>query len=464
MKMDDKDKNMLVFGAGISGVGAAALLLDKGAYVTLYDGNAGLDAAGAKKKIEERCASAENLDIVFGEFPDALYGKTDIAVLSPGIPTDLEVVNKLRDMGKIITGEVELAYTVGKGVVYAVTGTNGKTTTTTLLGELMKAAHKNVDVVGNIGNPYTEAAEHQQDDTVTVAEISSFQLETIHTFHPHAAVITNITEDHLNRHHTMENYINTKQNIALNMTKDDLLVLNYEDEILRDFGHETAAKVCYFSSAGRPGAENASMCLYLDGEDIIVECSEGKNVLINTSELQLVGLHNFENVMCAAAVALFDGMDPEAIRTVLKGFAGVEHRIEFVGEFDGVRYYNDSKGTNPAAAIKGINAMKWPTLLIAGGYDKQSSYEEWINCFDGKVKYLVLIGQTKEKIAAAAESCGLEKDRIILCEDLKEAVDFCRKNAVSGDAVLLSPACASWGQFDNYEQRGDIFKEYVRSR
>ncbi len=250
------------------------------------------------------------------------------------------------------------------------------------------------------------------------------------------------------------------------MTADDLLVLNYEDEILRAFGQEAAAKLCYFSSARKLGDEKMKrrpdMCLYLDGDDIVYDDGAEKKVLVNTGELQLVGLHNFENVMCAAAVALFDGMDIEAIRNVLRSFAGVEHRIEFVGEFDGVRYYNDSKGTNPAAAIKGINAMKWPTLLIGGGYDKQSSYEEWINCFDGKVKYLVLIGQTKEKIAAAAEGCGFEKDRIILCEDLKEAVDFCKKNAVSGDAVLLSPACASWGQFDNYEQRGDIFKEYVR--
>ncbi len=457
--MDYKNKEVIVFGAGISGIGAAALLLRNKARVTLYDGNEKLDKNALTKKVAEHCKDVSALKIETGELSEEILKKASVMVLSPGIPTDLPVVKSFYDAGGEIIGEIELAYSLGKGRVYAVTGTNGKTTTTTLLGELMKAAHPHVDIVGNIGNPYTNCAASQHEDTVTVIEMSSFQLETIKTFHPLAAVITNITPDHLNRHHTMENYIDCKKRIVMNQTEGDVCILNYEDEILRKFGKDVKSKVIYFSSK-----RELEEGIFLKDDKIVYKDGECRIEIIDINELQLVGLHNYENVMCAAAVAVFDGMDINLLRQVLREFKGVEHRIEYVGEFDKVKYYNDSKGTNPAAAIKGIQAMKWPTLLIAGGYDKQSSYEEWINCFDGKVKYLVLIGQTKEKIKDAALHCGLKEEAVILCDDLKEAVDFCKNKAVEGDAVLLSPACASWGQFDNYEQRGDIFKEYVRNR
>ena len=455
--MEIKKGIYLVFGAGKSGIASAALLKNHGADVVLYDGNQALDTEGTAAKLAERTPLADEIKIIAGELPEEIKADIVCAVLSPGIPTDLPLVEEFRNSGAEISGEVEIAYRLGKGRVYAVTGTNGKTTTTTLLGELMKAVHEKVDVVGNIGDPYADIADAQTDESVTVIEISSFQLETIKEFHPRAAVITNITEDHMNRHHTMENYIQCKKDVVKNQDENDCCILNYEDEVLRKFAEEVRSKVVFFSSV-----HELEEGFYLKDGSIVFNDGTGVKEIIKTDDLQIVGLHNYENVMAAAAAAVFDGMPVDEIRKVLAAFKGVEHRIEYVGEFDGVKYYNDSKGTNPAAAIHGIAAMKGPAFLIAGGYDKQSSYEEWIDTFGDKVFRFVLIGQTKEKIAAAAANCGFPADRIVMCEDLKEAVEYCRKNAQPGSEVLLSPACASWDQFKSYEQRGEMFKEFVR--
>ena len=377
-------------------------------------------------------------------------------MLSPGIPTDLPIVKGFYEQGLPVWGEVELAYETGKGEVLAITGTNGKTTTTALLGKIMKDARESVFVVGNIGTPYTSKALEMKDNTITVAEISSFQLETISKFAPKVSAILNITEDHLNRHHTMAEYIRVKELITSNQGPEDVCVLNYEDEVLCEFGKHIVPKTVYFSSARR-----LEQGIFLEGDQIILRTKTEEIPVVKTGDLKLLGLHNFENVMAAVAMAYCAGVDMDSIRKSVCEFTAVEHRIEYVTEKNGVAYYNDSKGTNPDAAIKGIQAMNRPTLLIGGGYDKESSYDEWIQAFDGKVRYLVLIGQTKEKIKAAAEKNGFHD--IILCEDLKEAVQVCADKANAGDAVLLSPACASWGQFDNYEQRGEMFKEFVRA-
>ena len=454
--MELAGKKVLVFGTGKSGIGAADLLQKTGANVVLYDGK---DTKSAEE-ILAQLPDSDGVQIVLGTFPMELLAELDLAVLSPGVPTDLPEVLAMKEQGICIWGEVELAYETGKGKVLAITGTNGKTTTTSLLGEIMKAFCPDVKVVGNIGIPYTSVALDETDDTVTVAEISSFQLETIEKFHPLASAITNITEDHLNRHHTMEEYIRVKELITKNQTMDDLCVLNYEDEILRPFGEQLTAEqkvqVMYFSSL-RPLEKGI---YYQDGG---IYLADGKETVLvtKTEELKLLGLHNFENVMVAVAMALHAGVPMETVRKVIKNFAGVEHRIEYVCEKDGIVYYNDSKGTNPDAAIKGIQAMNRPTLLIGGGYDKQSTYEDWIRAFGGKVRYLVLIGATKEKIAEAARAVGFND--ILFAENLEEAVRICRQMANPGDAVLLSPACASWDQFDSYEQRGELFKEYVRA-
>ena len=450
MKLEGK--RVVVFGAGISGIGAADLLCKVGACPVIYDGNDKQDPEAIKARLEQ----PENVDIILGELPEEARKTLDLVVMSPGVPTDLPIVKTLRTQGLPIWGEVELAYQMGKGKVLAITGTNGKTTTTAMLGKIMSDYLDSVYVVGNIGTPYTSVALDTKEETVTVAEISSFQLETIQDFQPAVSAILNITEDHLNRHHTMEEYIRVKELITSNQTKDQVCVLNYEDEVLRTFGEsgQVKAKVVYFSSL-----RELSQGIFLRGKEIVLRDGEKELVITTTDRLKILGRHNHENTMAAAAMAYYAGVPVENIKESVENFVAVEHRIEYVTEKNGVVYYNDSKGTNPDAAIKGIQAMDRPTLLIGGGYDKQSSYEEWIEAFDGKVRYLVLIGQTREKIEETAHKCGFMNT--ILADNLEEAVKICAEKANKGDAVLLSPACASWGQFDNYEQRGRMFKEYV---
>ncbi|MCD8347951.1 MAG: UDP-N-acetylmuramoyl-L-alanine--D-glutamate ligase [Lachnospiraceae bacterium] len=481
--MDLTNSRVLVFGAGKSGIGAAGLLLRaSAAEVILYDGNEQLDRVALAEKVAEtsqnmktslrESQAADHLEVILGELPAEVIRGLNLVILSPGVPTDLPLVNALRESGVRIWGEVELAWECGQGDVLAVTGTNGKTTTTSLLGEIMEnyvqwlreraeentsgaeTGKDNVYVVGNIGNPYTDVADQMTEKTITVAEISSFQLETIEGFAPKVSAILNITPDHLNRHHTMEEYIRVKERITENQGKTDTCVLNYEDEILREFGKTLKTKVIFFSSL-----HTLEKGLYLKENQICYNDGKTETVICSTDELNILGRHNHENVMAAAGMAIAYGVPIEVIRDTACAFKAVEHRIEYVTEKKGVVYYNDSKGTNPDAAIKGIQAMNRPTLLIGGGYDKNSSYEEWIQAFEGKVKYLVLIGQTREKIAEAAKNCGFEA--CVLKDSLQEAVAFCAENAVSGDAVLLSPACASWGMFPNYEERGRQFKELV---
>ena len=449
--MDLTGKKVLVFGSGKSGTGAADLLGQVGACPVIYDGNPEID----KEAVVHKISHVKNVEVYAGELPEEVRKSLDLVVLSPGVPTDLPLVRSFYGQGLPVWGEVELAYRTGKGRVLAITGTNGKTTTTALLGKIMSDAEDSVFVVGNIGTPYTSKALEMKETSVTVAEISSFQLETIDRFAPEVSAILNITEDHLNRHHTMEEYIRVKELIIKNQKPENYCVLNYEDEVLREFGRDIVPETIYFSSVRK-----LEKGIYLDNGVIVLKTEKEEIPVVRTDELKLLGQHNFENVMAAVAMAYYAGVPMDSIRKSICEFTAVEHRIEYVTEKNGVVYYNDSKGTNPDAAIKGIQAMNRPTLLIGGGYDKGSSYDEWLNSFDGKVKYLVLIGQTKEKIRDAAERLGVCP--CILCEDLEEAVKVCAEKAEPGEAVLLSPACASWGQFDNYEQRGDMFKEYVK--
>ena len=452
--IDPGEKKILVVGCGISGIAAAELLEHRHISFDLFDGNKNLNTDELRGKSE----ALKSCEILLGDLPEEKMEAYSYAVLSPGVPTDLPMVEALRKHGISIIGEIELAYCCSEGDVLAITGTNGKTTTTALTGAILKKYAKDVQVVGNIGIPYTRMALHMTPDTVTVAEISSFQLETAVHFAPKVSAILNITPDHLNRHHTMENYIAAKERITSGQSADDVCVLNYEDEVLRAFG-ETLKKrmhVVYFSSARalRDG-------LYLDGEKIIYAVDGSEELICKTGELQLLGKHNYENVMAASAMALSYGVPMDTIREVLRSFTAVEHRIEYVDEIDGVRYYNDSKGTNPDAAIQGIRAMNRPTCLIGGGYDKQSEFDDWIAAFDGKVKKLVLIGATAKKIADTCDRMGFRD--YVYADSLQEAVDICHETAAPGDAVLLSPACASWDMFDSYEQRGRMFKDMVRA-
>ena len=445
-------KNALVAGTGKSGISAAKLLIAHGVKVTLFDENEKRD----KNDLMEKLSQSELVTILLGKLTDEVLKQTDIMVISPGIPVDSAFVEDIKKAGIPVWSEIELAYYFGKGKIAAITGTNGKTTTTALVGEIVKAWNPKTIVVGNIGIPYTELCDTTDDDSATVAEISSFQLETIVDFHPNVSAILNLTPDHLNRHYTFENYGNVKKSITKNQTEDDVVVLNYDDDHTRAMAEGIRPRVVYFSRLEKPAGG-----VYVEDGHIVIEANGEKIDVLALKDLILLGSHNVENVLAAVGISYYMGVPVNVIRDVAVSFKAVEHRIEYVKTVAGVDYYNDSKGTNPDAAIKGIQAMNRPTLLIGGGYDKQSTYEEWIQAFDGKVRFLVLIGDTKEKIAKAARSVGFND--IIMADNLKEAVQICHDKANAGDAVLLSPACASWDQFKSYEQRGELFKEYVRA-
>ncbi len=456
--MDTTRKEVLVYGCGKSGISAAALLLKTGSEPILYDQNEKTDAEAVAAQVREKSGkefSAERIRL--GRFPEDLPRRISLAVLSPGIPCDIPEVGLLKSAGVEVIGEIELAYRAGKGSVYAITGTNGKTTTTMLLGDIMKASFPEVYVVGNIGNPYTDSAANQTDRAVTVAEISSFQLETCDRFHPRVSVITNITEDHLNRHHTMEEYIRVKEKIAARQTEADLCVLNHDDPVLRAFGGTLRCRVGWFSST-----ERLADGMYYEDGVIYLSKNGAAKPLFETGGIRILGLHNYENVMAASLAALFAGVKEDILREVVYAFPGVAHRIEYICTAGGVSYYNDSKGTNPDASVKAVLAMPGSTLLIAGGFDKNSEYTNLIRHFKGKIRKLILIGATAEKIARDARRCGFPKDDIVQCGTLDRAVAYCAAEAKDGESVLLSPACASWDQFTCFEERGDRFRELVR--
>lgn len=450
--MNLKNMTVLVAGSGKSGIGAVELLQKIGSTIILYDGNNKLNIEDIQKKLKKQ----DDVEIVIGELPQHIIDRSDLMVLSPGIAIDAPFVNQVRDSGVEIWGEIELAYRVAKGRLIAITGTNGKTTTTALVGEIMSNYFAKADIVGNIGNPYTTTAYESDKDTVTVAEISSFQLETIHEFHPDVSAVLNITPDHLNRHYTMDNYANVKMSIAQNQNKNQVCILNYEDAIIREKAEQLTNKVIYFSSK-----QTLSEGVYLDRNKILYKENDKEVFVTTTEDTNLVGVHNIENIMAAIAISINMGVPVDSIRNTIKNFQAVEHRIEYVTTKGDVIYYNDSKGTNTDASIKAIEAMTRPTVLIAGGYDKKTSFDEWIESFNGKIKSLVLLGETANQIEQTARKHGYMN--IVITNSLEEAVEISAKRATPGDAVLLSPACASWDMFDSYEQRGEMFKKLVKN-
>ncbi|MCI5950903.1 MAG: UDP-N-acetylmuramoyl-L-alanine--D-glutamate ligase [Anaerostipes sp.] len=446
--MELEGKRVLVAGTGISGIGAANLLTEAGIETVLYDGNEALN----KEEIRQRVKHP--VEVILGELTDEMIEAFDLMVLSPGISVNAPFVQKFKEHKIPVWSEIELAYYFSRGEIAAITGTNGKTTTTALVGEIVKCQYDSSFVVGNIGIPYTNVALDTKEESVIVAEISSFQLETIQQFRPKVSAVLNITPDHLDRHGTVECYADTKLKIAMNQTENEYCVLNYDDPTTRAMGMRIKAVPVYFSRL-----EKLEKGVYLDGDDFVISWNGTRQVICTMQDINLLGGHNHENILAAIAISYFMGVKPEAILEGVRKFKGVAHRIEFVAEINGVAYYNDSKGTNPDAAIKGIQAMNRPTYLIGGGYDKKSTYDEWIDAFDGKVKSLILLGQTAEKIAKTAKEHGF--DQIVMVDSLEEAVNYAADHAEEGDAVLLSPACASWGMFKNYEVRGDQFKEFV---
>lgn len=446
-----KDKKVLIVGMGKSGEAAMDLALSQGAVVHIQDSKTAeqLDEALAEK-IRRNPVKAW-----LGQTPKDMT-MYDMLVLSPGVPTDLPFILDAKAGGAEIIGELELAYRAGNGRYVAITGTNGKTTTTTLVGEIFKDSGRKTYVVGNIGVPVIEGSMQAGSDDWLVTEVSSFQLETTDEFRPEVSAILNLTPDHLNRHKTMENYGAAKARVYLRQSADQYCVLNYDDPLCYGLGEDCQATVVPFSRK-----EELPFGAFVKDGQIVIRPREGGDVRICAAEeLKIPGTHNLENALAAAAICYFGGIDPEVIGETLRRFEGVEHRIENVGEVRGVRFVNDSKGTNPDAAIKAIEAMKENIILIAGGYDKASDFTEFVQSFDGRVKKLVLLGATAENIRKTAEKEGFTNS--VVCEDMEGCVAEAMKDAAAGDVVLLSPACASWDMYDNFEQRGEHFKACVR--
>lgn len=444
-------KTVLVVGLARSGMAASKTLKNLGARVLAND----LKTEDQLEK-EARELKAMGVELHLGIKPDRLIDQTDLIVLSPAVPMDASFVQKAISQGKEVISEVELAYRLCRAPIVAITGTNGKTTTTALVGEILKEAGKTVHVVGNIGVPFVGKVDEICKEDIVVVEISSFQLEAISQFHPRVCAILNITEDHLDRHKTMENYINTKMRIFENCTDTDWLILNGDDDETVKMKEKTQANVLFFSRKHilEQGA-------WVEDGQLVVDIGEGKEIVCHVDDIFIPGSHNLENALAATLMARTLGVSPQSIASTLRSFRGVEHRIEFVDIIDGVKFYNDSKGTNPEASIKAIQAMKGPTVLIAGGYDKGSDFSPFIDAFGDTVRHMVVLGETADKIIKAAQDKGFANVHRV--KTLEEGVVKAFSLAKPGENVLLSPACASWDMFKDFEERGRVFKEAVKA-
>ena len=449
--MDLTNQKILVVGFGVTGAPLVQFLHEKGAEIILNDSRKAESLAHLLKPIE-------NLPIktIFGSHPTDLstYGNPDLVVLSPGVPLDLPFIELLKQQKVKIIGEVELAYQYMKAPIAAITGTNGKTTTTALTGEIFRLGGKSPQVVGNIGVPAISKAELLNSDQYFVMEISSFQLETIETFRPKAAALLNITPDHLNRHGTMDAYTALKYRIFENQQKDDVAVINADDPVCMAYEASFESSRLYFSRK-----KILKEGVFLMDDHMVYHWKNEQLSVINYKKIRMPGLHNLENAMAATGLALSQGISVEAVREALETFKGVEHRIEFVGSINDVNFVNDSKATNPDAAIKAIEAVAAPIILIAGGMDKKNDFTAFFEAFNQKVRQLFIYGETAPILAETAAKMSF--DSVQTVSDLEEAVNQAARIAKSGDTVLLSPACASWDMYTSYEARGDHFKSLV---
>ena len=449
-----RGKRVLVAGLGISGAAAFEALVRAGARLAVYDDR---DIVSDDPALYKKLIAAQ-ADCFLGgaDVPDENW---DFMVTSPGVPPSVPAIERAYARGVKVIGELELAWRLGHGIFVAITGTNGKTTTTSLVGEMLKDAGLKTIVAGNIGIAVVLKAMDADDDTWLVTEVSSAQLETTEGFRPGIAALLNITPDHMDRHRTMENYSAAKARIFANQEADDVLVYN-ADDILASAMAETAKARRFPFSRVRALSEGA----YVSGGQIVLAPGGGRGAIpvIGAGELLIPGAHNIENALAAVSVAFAAGLGPESIARTLKSFRGVEHRLEPVAEIEGVRFVNDSKGTNPDASIKAIEAVDSPILLIAGGYDKDADFSEYIQAAKGRVRKFLLLGATAEKIRDNALAEGVLAEDLIMAGDMDEAVRAGYGLAAAGDTVLLSPACASWDMYENFEERGAHFKAAVR--
>ena len=443
--------NVLVVGLGVSGIACIKGLSKTGANIYAFDDS-------NEEKLRDRLKEVEDIEVeyFFGneEINKIKFENLDYAIKSPGIKYETPIIEKLVKNNIEVISDIEAAYRVTNSPIVSITGTNGKTTTTTLIGEMVRESKKTYKVTGNIGFGIYYDALTAKEEEILVAEVSSFQLAGTSKYKPHISVLTNITPDHLDYHHTVENYIEAKFKNVINQDENDYAILNYEDETIRNYSDKIKAKKIFFSSE-----RILEDGIYSENGQMFYRTGNNKLSIINTKDIFIPGKHNLENAMAACGAAIALGIDVMVISKVLREFKGVEHRLEFTGEYKKVKFYNDSKGTNPDASIKAIQGIEKPIILIAGGYDKKSSYDDFIKAFDNKVKALILLGQTAEDIQKCALKYGFEN--IYRVETMDEAVKKSFELAEEGDNVVLSPACASWGMYPNYEVRGRDFKERV---
>ena len=443
--MNIEGKKILVVGLGKSGLAATEFLSSRGALVTANDAQPAEKIAEAINQLIEK-----NIEVVVGSHPISLFENSDLIVASPGVPLALECFQKAKAAGVPIISEIELAAHFLRGRLIGITGSNGKTTTTTLIGEVLQDAGFKTQIGGNIGTPLILLAETSCDDGLTVIELSSFQLEAVESLHLFAAVMLNITPDHLDRYDSMNHYAAAKANIFRNQTSQDLAVLNADDEGVAAM--ETSAHKVFFSCL-----QELKEGIFLRGNEVICRAAGVEKTLITREEIGIRGAHNLENVMATLAIGLACGVAPDSMRHTISEFKGVEHRLEFVAEIDGVKFYNDSKATNVDSTIKALEAFEHGVIIILGGKDKGGDYAPLALLVQERCEQVILIGAAADKIAAALENTK----PLHRAATMENAVSLGKKLAHKGDTILLAPACASFDMFDNYEHRGRVFKAAV---
>ena len=451
--MELSGKKTLVLGAGKSGIASAKFVAERGGTVALHDKKPLENWSDEAKSLKEKFG----IGLIDGNLPSWLLDQIDLVVISPGVPTNSIPARYVdRKDGEVI-GEVELAYRFLKGRIVGITGSNGKTTTTTLIGELLKDAGIETLVGGNIGTPLLDLTEVSTENTWTIAELSSFQLETIKDFRANVAIATNVTPNHLDRYDFFSDYAAAKHRLFMNQTEDDVAILNADDEITASWAKGLKANIVFFSVK-----KELEEGLFVRGRDLILRDGETEKVLTTRDEIFVRGLHNVENVLAGFAAGLACGASPDSMRETVKNFKGVEHRIEYVAEISGVKFYNDSKATSVDAASKALEALSeetGKTILILGGRGKNAPYAPLIPLIEKSVRALILIGEDADNIAAQLENNA----KIIRADSMADAVKKCFESAEKGDSVLLAPACASFDMFGSFEERGKEFKFQVSS-
>lgn len=449
--MNLNGRKTLVLGAGKSGVASAGFLAQRGAIVALHDKKSIADWSAEARSLKDKY----NVGLIDGNLPSWLLDQIDLVVISPGVPTGVIPARYVERKDGEVIGEVELAYRFIKGRMVGITGSNGKTTTTSLIGELLTNAGIKTQVGGNIGTPLLSLAETSDDETWTVAELSSFQLETIKDFRPNVGICLNVTPNHMDRYELFTDYAAAKHRLFMNQTEEDLAVLNADDEITNSWTSGLKAGVSLFSTR-----QELDEGLFLRGRDLVCRAGGKEKVLTTRDDMNLRGIHNVQNILAGLAAGLACGASPASMKDSIRKFKAVEHRLEFVIEIENVKFYNDSKATSVDATLKALEALSeedGEIVLILGGLGKNAPYQPLEKLVESKVRKLVLIGEDADNIESQLKNYA----GIVRADSMADAVRKSFANALKGDSVLLAPACASFDMYKNFEERGEVFKREV---